>query len=132
MALKVDAAQVAPRHGLLFGHENGFDGGLLLPEAAGFDFRFERRSIGEIIDGLRRVGNSLAVEFLEHWKEGLGDELGKTTQAVFKEHRFAAIKELIDLLLRPNPDKNPPTRSLDDLAYSLEDSFLWPPTTAHI
>ncbi len=53
MALKADAARVAPRHGLLFGHENGFDGGLLLPEAAGFDFRFERGSIGEIIDGLR-------------------------------------------------------------------------------
>ena len=64
-----------------FGHANGFDGGLLLPEAAGFDFWFERRSMGELIDGLRRVGNLIAVKFLEHWKKGPGDQLGKTTQA---------------------------------------------------
>ena len=97
----------------------------MLPEAAaGFDFWFERRSIDDIIDGLRRVGNLLDVEFLEHWKKGPWDELGKTTQAVLKEHRLAAFKKLTDLLLRPDPNKNPPTHSLDDSAYPLEDSFF--------
>jgi hypothetical protein len=100
----------------------------LLPEAAGFDIWFERRSIDDIIDGLRRVGNLLAVEFLEHWKKGPGDEFGKTTQAVLKEHRSTAFKKLTDLLLHPDPDNNLPTHSLDDSAYPLEDSFLWPPT----
>ena len=106
------------------GHENGFDGGGLLPEAAGFDFWFEPRSIDVIIVGLRRAGDVISVKFLEEWKQGPGDELGKSAQAVLKEHRLAAFKKLTDLLLRPDPDKNPPTHSLDDSAYPLEDSFF--------
>ncbi len=57
-------------------------------------------------------------------KKDPGDELGKATQAVLKKHRLAAFKKFTDLLLRPGPDKNPPTHSLDDSAYPLEDSFF--------
>ena len=96
----------------------------MLPETTGFDFWFERRSIDEIIDGLRRVGNLLAVKFLEHWKQGPGDELGKTTQAVLKEHRLAAFKKLTRLIPRPGRDTNPLTHSLDDSALSLDDPSL--------
>ncbi len=46
---------------------------------------------------------------------------------MLKEHRLAAFKKLTDLLLRPGPGKNPPTHSLDDSAFPLEDSFRWLP-----
>jgi hypothetical protein len=80
-----------------FGHEYGFDGGLLLPEAAGFDFWFEPRSIDVIISGLRHAGDMISVKFLEKWKQGPGDELGKSSQEMLKEHRLAAFKKSPDL-----------------------------------
>ncbi len=107
------------------GHEYGFDGGLFLPEAAGFDFWFEPRAIDGIIVGKRRVGDLLAVEFLEQWKQGPGDELGKSAQEMLKEHRLAAFKKLTDLIPRPDRDTNPLTYSLGDSAFPLDDSPLW-------
>ena len=107
------------------GQEHSFDGGLLLPEAAGFDFWFEPRSIDVIIDGLRRAGDVISVKFLERWKQGPGDELGNTTQAVLKEHRLAAFKKLTNLIPRPGLDTNPLTHSLGDSAFPLDDSPLW-------
>ncbi len=40
---------------------------------------------------------------------------------------MAAVKKLTDLFPCPDPDKNPLTHSLDDLAFPLDDSFLWLP-----
>ena len=106
------------------GQEHSFDGGLVLPEAAGFDFWFEQRSIDVIIDGLRRAGDVISVKFLEQWKQGPGDELRNTTQAVLKEHQLAAFKKLTSLIPRPGRDTNPLTHSLDDSALSLDDPSL--------
>ncbi len=60
----------------------------------------------------------LAAKFLDDWNKSPGDELEETFQRVLKEHRLAAFEKLIDLLFCFNPDKNPPTISLDD-------TFLW-------
>ena len=114
------------------GQEHSFDGGLLLPEAASFDFWFEPRSIDVIIGGLRRAGDVISVKFLERWKQGPGDELGNTTQAVLKEHRLAAFKKLTNLIPRPGRDTNPLTHSLDNSAFPLEDSFLCLPDRPYL
>ena len=45
---------------------------------------------------------------------------------------MAAFKKLTDLLLRSDPDKNPLTHSLDDSAFPLDDSFLWPPDRPYL
>ena len=66
----------------------------------------------------RKFGNGPSAKFFEDWKKGPGDELEELIQRLLRDHRLAAFKKLIDLLLRPNPDKKP-------LNISLDDSFLW-------
>jgi hypothetical protein len=100
------------------GFGNDFDGSLLDEEAAGYAFWFERRPIDEIIVGLRHFGDRRSADYLEDWKRGPGDELEGHIQMVLSEERLAAFRKLVDLLLRLDPDKKPPTISLDD-------SFLW-------
>jgi hypothetical protein len=87
-------------------------------EAAGYEFWFEKRPIDEIIVRLRHLGDKRSADYLEDWKRGPGDELEGRIQAVLREGRLAAFRKLVDLLLRLNPDKKPPTIPLDD-------SFLW-------
>jgi hypothetical protein len=100
------------------GFGNDFDGSLLDEEAAGYAFWFEQRPIDEIATGLRHFGDKRPADCLEDWKRGPGDELEGRIQAVLREERLAAFRKLVDLLLRLDPDKKPPTHSLDD-------SFLW-------
>ena len=57
-----------------------------------------------------------AARFLEDWQRGPGRELEELTKKVLEEHRLAAFNKLVNLLLRPDPDKKPPTISLDDSA----------------
>ena len=57
----------------------------------------------------------ISVKVLEEWKQGPRDEIGKSAQAVVKEHRFAAFKKLTDLIPRPDRDTHPLTHSLDIL-----------------
>ncbi len=45
---------------------------------------------------------------------------------------MAAFKKSTDLLLRPDPDNNPLTHSLDDSAFPLDDSFLCPPDRPYL
>jgi hypothetical protein len=100
------------------GFGNDFDGRLLDEEAAGYVFWFEQRSIDEIIVGLRHFGDKWSADYLEDWKRGPGDELEGRIQMVLREERLAAFRKLVDLLLRLNPDKKPPTIPLDDW-------FIW-------
>ncbi len=106
-----------------FGDE--FNGSLIDKNAAGYLFWFERYSIGEIIDGLRRYGDVRAARFLEDWERGPGRELEELTKKVLEEHRLAAFSKLVNLLLRPDPDKKPPTISLDDSALDRQYSGRW-------
>jgi hypothetical protein len=41
-------------------------------------------------------------------------------------------QKLTDLLLRPDLDRNPPTQSLNDSAFPLEDSFPWLPDRPYL
>jgi hypothetical protein len=100
------------------GFGNDFDGRLLDEEAAGYVFWFEQRSIDEIIVGLHHFGDRRSADYLEDWKRGPGDELEGHIQTVLRDERLAAFGKLVDLLLRLNPDKKPPTIPLDDW-------FIW-------
>ena len=68
--------------------------------------------------GLRHFGDKRSADYLDDWKRGPGDELEGRIQLVLRDERLAAFRKLVDLLLRLDPDKKPPTISLDD-------SFLW-------
>ncbi len=110
------------------GFGNEFNGSLIVQSnknAAGCLFWFERYSIGEIIDGLRRYGDVRAARFLEDWQRGPGRELEELTKKVLEEHRLAAFNKLVNLLLRPDPDKKPPTISLDDSALDRKYLGRW-------
>jgi len=100
------------------GYDRFFDGSLIWKGAAGFELMFQRRSVVDIIKGLRDYGLRRGADFLENSALKSQRELEGRIQKELKEKRWAAFGSVVDLVLRLNPDKPPPT-------ISLEDSFLW-------
>ena len=97
---------------------NDFDGGLLDTRATGYVLWFELRAIDDIISGLRITGHRMGAEYLENWKEGRRGDSEERVERALREENMAAFRKIVDLVLRLDPDKKPPTISLDD-------SFLW-------
>ena len=100
------------------GYDRFFDGGLIWKGAAGFELMFQRRSVFDIIKGLRDYGMRRGADYLENSALKSQRELEGRIQKELKEKRWAAFGRVVDIVLRLNPDKPRPT-------ISLEDSFLW-------
>ena len=63
----------------------------------------------------------MGAEYLENWKEGRrgdSEERVERVERALREENLAAFRKIVDLVLRLDPDKKPPTISLDE-------SFLW-------
>ena len=101
------------------GYDRFFDGGLIWKGATGFEFMFQRRLLVDIIKGLRDNGMRQGADYLENSALKPQRELEGRIQKVLKEERWAAFGRVVDLVLRLNPDKNPPTISLDETFVEL-------------